>query len=269
MDDFSLKSRMANRLKVVFLGTGTSQGIPVIACDCEVCQSVDPRDNRLRCSVLVSINDRNMVIDTGPDFRQQMLAAKVRNLEAVLFTHEHKDHISGMDDIRAFNYAVEKPMEIFASYLVEIGLRREFHYVFGNNDYPGIPQIHLNIIEDEPFEVIGEKVIPIDVMHYKLPVKAFRIRNFGYVTDANFIEESELLKLKGVSHLVINALRKTPHISHFSLDEALKIIELIAPKKAYLTHISHLMGLHAEVMKELPENVQIAYDGLAIEIDEN
>jgi phosphoribosyl 1,2-cyclic phosphate phosphodiesterase len=269
LDDFSLKSKMANQLKVVFLGTGTSQGIPVIACDCEVCQSSDPKDKRLRCSVLISVNDWNMVIDTGPDFRQQMLAAKVKTLDGVLFTHEHKDHISGMDDIRAFNFSAEKPMDIFASKLVEIGLRREFHYVFGNNDYPGIPQIKLNIIEDEPFEVIGETVIPINVMHYKLPVKAFRIRNFAYVTDANFIEESELLKLKGVTHLVINALRKTPHISHFSLDEALQIIDKIGPKKAYLTHISHLMGLHAEVTKELPENVVIAYDGLAIEIDED
>lgn len=254
--------------KAIFLGTGTSQGVPVIACKCEVCQSNDPKDARLRTSMLVSIDGKNIVIDTGPDFRQQMLREKVDTLEAVLFTHEHKDHISGMDDIRAFNYAAQKPMDIYASELVEIGLKKEFHYVFGDFKYPGIPQVNLHRIGDEPFEVMGEKIIPINVLHYKLPVKAFRIRNFTYITDANFISEEEMRKIEGTDYLVINALRKTTHISHFTLDEAIEIINRVKPKKAYLTHISHLMGKHAEVTRELPPHVEIAYDGLEINFNE-
>ncbi|MFT5824188.1 MAG: phosphoribosyl 1,2-cyclic phosphate phosphodiesterase [Crocinitomix sp.] len=257
-----------NEFKATFLGTGTSQGVPVIACNCEVCLSENSKDKRLRTSLMVSINGKNIVIDTGPDFRQQMLREKVQSLEAVLFTHEHKDHIAGMDDVRAFNYKTKSPMEIYASDLVEIGLKKEFHYVFGGFNYPGIPQVNLNRIGDIPFEVMGEQVTPINVLHYKLPVKAFRIRDFSYVTDANFIAESEMEKLKGTEHLVINALRKTEHISHYSLDQALEIIEKIGPKKAYLTHLSHLMGKHEDVMKELPSNVQVAYDGLVIDLNE-
>lgn len=255
--------------KVVFLGTGTSQGIPVISCECEVCRSKDPKDNRLRTSIMMSFDDKNIVIDTGPDFRQQMLREDVKTLEAVIFTHEHKDHIAGMDDIRAFNFSGGKAMEVYASELAEIGLKKEFHYVFGPNNYPGIPQVNLNRIENEPFQVCGETVIPINVMHYQLPVKAFRVRNFTYITDANFISDEELSKVSGSDYLVINALRKTSHISHFSLDEALAIIEKIKPKRAFLTHISHLMGKHAETSLELPEGVEIAYDGLTFVADEN
>jgi len=257
-----------DEFKAIFLGTGTSQGVPVIACQCAVCLSEDKKDKRLRTSLLISINGKNIVIDTGPDFRQQMLREKVQHLEAVLFTHEHKDHIAGMDDVRAFNYVTKKPMAVYASDLVEIGLKKEFHYVFADSKYPGIPQITLFPVADEPFTVVSEKIIPINVLHYKLPVKAFRIRNFAYITDANFISDQEMEKLKGTTHLVINALRKTTHISHFSLEEALGLIKKIAPKKAYLTHISHLMGKHADVSNELPTNVVIAYDGLNIDLNE-
>lgn len=257
-----------NEFKATFLGTGTSQGIPVIACNCHVCLSENEKDKRLRTSLMVTVNGHNLVIDTGPDFRQQMLREQVQTLDAVLFTHEHKDHIAGMDDIRAFNYKAQIPMEIYASELVEIGLKKEFHYVFGGYNYPGIPKVKLNRIGDDPFLVMGEKVIPINVLHYKLPVKAFRIRDFSYVTDANYIAESEMEKLKGTKHLVINALRKSEHISHFNLEQALEIIKIINPKKAYLTHLSHLMGTHDEVSIELPENVEIAYDGLAIDLNE-
>ena len=211
---------------------------------------------------------RNIVIDTGPDFRQQMLRENVQSLDAVLFTHEHKDHIAGMDDIRAFNYRAKEPMEIYASELVEIGLKKEFHYVFGDFRYPGIPQVKLNRIGDSPFKVNDETITPINVLHYKLPVKAFRIRDFSYVTDANFIAEDEMEKLKGSKYLVINALRRTEHISHFTLDQALEIIERIGPEKAYLTHLSHLMGKHEDVSAELPSNVEIAYDGLRIDLNE-
>ncbi len=248
--------------KVVFLGTGTSQGVPVIACECDVCRSNDPKDNRLRTSVMLSFDNKNVVIDTGPDFRQQMLREDVKTLDAIIFTHEHKDHIAGMDDIRAFNFSGGKPMEVFASELAEIGLKKEFHYVFGSSNYPGIPQVNLNRIDNDPFLVCDETVIPINVMHYQLPVKAFRVRNFTYITDANAIAEEELEKVIGSDYLVINALRKTSHISHFSLAEALEIIEKIKPKRAFLTHISHLMGKHADTSLELPDGVEIAYDGL-------
>lgn len=257
-----------NHFKAVFLGTGTSQGVPVIACKCAVCKSDNSKDKRLRTSLMLTIDERNIVIDTGPDFRQQMLREKVETLDAVVFTHEHKDHIAGMDDIRAFNFSANKPMDVYASELTEIGLRREFHYVFGENNYPGIPQVNLHRIGDEPFEVAGETIIPINVLHYKLPVKAFRVRDFAYVTDANYIAPHEMEKLKGVKYLVLNALRQTPHISHFSLEEALEIIKQIAPRRAYLTHLSHLMGKHDEISKNLPAHVEIAYDGLAVDLNE-
>lgn len=195
-----------------------------------------------------------------------MLREKVKTLEAVFFTHEHKDHISGLDDIRAYNYITQAPMEIFATSRVYQALKQEFHYVFDGTNYPGIPQVKMNLFDNNSFSFLGEEIIPIDVMHYKLPVKAFRIRNFTYVTDANFIDEANLEKMAGTKILVINALRREPHISHFNLDEALQLIEKIKPEKAYLTHISHLLGLHAEVMKELPANVELAYDGLQFAI---
>lgn len=253
--------------KATFLGTGTSQGIPVISCDCSTCKSNDPKDKRLRASLMFSIDDKNVVIDTGPDFRQQMLTNDVRMVEAILFTHEHKDHVSGMDDIRAYNYRAKKPMDVYASPLVEEALRREYHYVFQENTHAGIPQVKLHEITDEPIQLLGEEIIPINVLHYRLPVKAFRLRGFTYITDASYISDEELDKIIGSDIIVINALRREKHISHFNLEEALALIEKINPKKAFLTHISHLLGPQEVVSRELPENVFIAYDGLQIEFE--
>ena len=254
------------KIKATFLGTGTSQGIPVIACQCRVCLSSNPKDNRTRTSLLLAIDHKNIVIDTGPDFRQQMLREKVMNLDAVLFTHEHKDHIAGMDDIRAFNYVSQSAMEVYATTEVQAALQREFHYVFSGSNYPGIPVVKLNTINDKAISLFGEEILPIDVLHYHLPVKAFRIRNFTYITDANFIDDENLQKIKGTEILVINALRTEPHVSHFNLAEALAIIEQLKPKRAYLIHISHLLGLADEVQEKLPPNVFLAYDGLQIDI---
>ena len=251
-------------ITLTFLGTGTSQGVPVIACQCPVCLSDNPKDNRTRTSALLNYNGKNVVIDTGPDFRQQMLREKIRQLDAILFTHEHKDHISGMDDIRAYNYISGQAMPVYATELVEAGLRKEFHYIFADFQYPGIPQIDLRRLDNDPFELFGAQITPITVMHYKLPVKAFRVGNLTYVTDANFISPEEKEKIKGTEVLIVNALRKEKHISHFTLDEALAFIAEIQPRKAYLTHISHLMGKHEDVSKTLPSNVHIAYDGLTI-----
>lgn len=253
-------------MKVTFLGTGTSQGVPVIACDCEVCTSEDPRDERMRSSIMLSDDDRNLIIDTGPDFRRQMLVNSVKTLDAVVFTHEHKDHIAGLDDIRAFNFRQRKKMDVYASENVQKALHREFHYVFADIKYPGVPEISLHEIDIRPFQAAGFNLIPIQVMHHKMPVFAFRVGDFAYVTDANYIAPEEFDKLRGVKHLVINALRKESHLSHFNLEEALEIIRILNPERAYLTHISHLMGLHSDVSDEIPSNVQIAEDGLEIEV---
>ncbi len=254
-------------MKVTLLGTGTSQGVPVIACQCEVCVSDDSRDQRLRSSVMLSDGGRNLVIDTGPDFRQQMLREQVNSLDAVVFTHEHKDHLAGLDDIRAFNFAQRKKMDVFATERVQAALRREFHYVFADIRYPGVPEIQLHQFDEAPFSAGGFDLIPIKVMHHKMPVTAFRCGAFAYVTDANFIEASEYEKLRGVKVLIINALRKQTHLSHFNLEQALAIIEDLNPGQAYLTHISHMLGKHADVERELPSNVRIAYDGLSFNTD--
>lgn len=252
-------------MKITVLGSGTSQGVPVIACDCAVCRSIDPRDNRTRSSIFIEKDGVNIVVDTGPDFRTQMLRERVKNLDAVLFTHEHKDHVAGLDDVRAFNFKHNgKPMEVFATEQVQEALMREFSYVFAENKYPGVPEINLHTITESPFLVKGIKVTPIETLHYKLAVKAFRIDDFAYVTDANYISNSEKEKLKGLDVLILNALRKSKHISHFNLEEALALIEELKPKRAYLTHISHLLGLHREVETELPSNVYLSYDGLQI-----
>lgn len=255
-----------SQITITFLGTGTSQGIPVIACDCPVCTSSDKKDNRTRTSLLISIDGKNLVIDSGPDFRQQMLREKVKTLEAVIFTHEHKDHIAGMDDIRAFNFVSQKPMQIFATRQVFAALQREYHYVYSGSDYPGIPQVETTIFDNDPIPFFYKEIIPINVMHHKMPVKAFRIQDFTYITDANFISDESMNQIAGTRILVINALRKEKHISHFNLEEALDIIQKIKPEKAYLTHISHLLGKHDEINKELPSGVELAYDGLKIEL---
>lgn len=257
---------MKRNYKFNFLGTGTSQGVPVIACDCEVCMSKNSKDKRLRCSILVSIDNENYIIDTGPDFRQQMLINNLKSLKGVLFTHEHKDHVAGLDDIRAFNFVEKRNMEVYCSYQVEEALRREFHYVFTNIDYPGVPKVNINRIENKPFEVDGIPVIPIQVMHYKMPVLGFRFEDFTYITDAKTISCEEREKIRGTKILVVNALRKEAHISHFNLEEALAFIEDISPERAYLTHISHLFGTHEEIEKLLPDNVYVAFDGLVIDM---
>ncbi|MFT5668208.1 MAG: phosphoribosyl 1,2-cyclic phosphate phosphodiesterase [Vicingaceae bacterium] len=250
-------------MKITVLGSGTSQGVPVIGCDCDVCQSNNEKDYRRRCSILIEKGNTNIVIDTGPDFREQMLRAKVKQLDAVLFTHEHKDHVAGLDDIRAFNFMNKgKEMEVYATPRVQKALKREFEYVFAENKYPGVPEIHLNNLGDDIFTVDDITIQPINVMHYKLPVKCFRVDDFAYVTDANFISKEEKKKLIGLDVLILNALRREPHISHFSLEEALDLIRELKPRMAYLTHISHLLGKHDDVEQELPENVRIAYDGL-------
>ena len=253
-------------MKVTFLGTGTSQGVPVIACGCETCRSDDPRDNRLRTSILIEEEGHVIVIDTGPDFRQQMLTEKVIKLDAVLLTHEHRDHIAGIDDIRAFNFIQGSAMDIYADKRVVRALKYEFPYIFSENKYPGVPEIKINLIENSEFSINGIKIIPIGVMHYKLPVLGYRIGDFAYITDANYISEEEKEKLIGVKYLVINALRKEKHVSHFSLSQALEIIQELSPRRSYLTHISHQMGLHKKLQDYLPSGIFAAYDGLKLEI---
>lgn len=253
-------------MKVTFLGTGTSMGVPVIACGCEVCCSSDARDKRLRSSVLIESDDKVIAIDSGPDFRQQMLRAEVKKLDAILFTHEHKDHVAGLDDVRAFNMKKGEGIDIYATYRVQEALKREFHYAFAANKYPGTPELKLNNVDTDCFSVGSLNIVPIDVWHHKLLVKAFRINDFTYITDANKIDATEIEKIKGSQVIVLNALRKEKHLSHFTLHEAIRLLEYLEPQKAYLTHISHLMGKHQDVSKELPPNIEIAYDGLKIEI---
>ena len=254
-------------LKVTFLGTGTSQGVPMIACDCDICSSSDSRDKRLRTSILVENGEYSVVIDTGPDFRYQMLRAGVKKLDAVVFTHEHKDHVAGLDDVRGFNYIMRKPMHIYATERVQEALKREFYYAFEIEKYPGVPQLELETITNSPFHVGSLRFEPVELMHYKMPVFGFRIGNFGYITDANSITDEELNKFKGVKVLVINALRIATHISHFSLDEAIEIINEINPEKGYLIHLSHQMPKYEDLIKILPDNVLPSYDGLVLEID--
>ena len=251
-------------MKITFLGTGTSQGVPVIACPCPVCHSTDIRDKRLRTSVMVETGDSVFVIDTGPDFRQQMLTAGVKSLDAVLFTHEHKDHIAGLDDIRAFNYILQRPLDIYAEDRVHHALKQEFSYIFAEQKYPGVPQVNLHTIDNRLFEINNVKILPVRALHMRLPVLGFRIGNFSYITDANYISDEEKEKLKGTECLVINALRKQKHISHFSLPEAVAVIEEIKPKTGYITHVSHQMGFYEEIQSELPANIVLAYDGLVL-----
>lgn len=253
-------------MKITFLGTGTSQGVPVIGCGCRVCKSVDERDKRLRSSVLVEQQDQLVVIDTGPDFRQQMIRAGLRKLNAVLYTHEHRDHISGLDDIRAFNYLQKSPMDVYGEERVMRALNSGFPYVFAEKKYPGIPQVRMHHIRNEAFLIGDMEVIPIRMMHYRLPVFGFRLGDFAYLTDGNYISESEKEKLFGVKYLVINALRRETHISHFTLSEAVRLIEELSPRMGYLTHISHQMGPNADLEKELPPGIRPAYDGLVLEV---
>lgn len=253
-------------MKITFLGTGTSQGIPLIGCECPVCTSGNRKDNRLRTSVWIETPEASIVIDSGPDFRYQMLRANVRKLDAIVFTHGHKDHIAGMDDIRAYNFISGKPVGIYATEETQETIKREFSYIFNNASYPGIPQIIMNTIEPSvPFEINGLKITPIRVLHYKLEVLGFRIGDFTYITDANFIEPEELEKANGSKAMVLNALRHEPHISHYTLAEAMEVAKSVAGADTYFTHISHQLGLHDVVDADLPPGMHLAYDGLALE----
>ncbi len=254
-------------IRVTFLGTGTSSGVPMIACDCAVCLSCDPQDNRLRSSVMIESDTTRFVIDTTPDFRYQMLRLKVRHLDAVLFTHPHKDHIAGLDDIRAFNFFTQAPMDLYANYLTEEALRRDFYYAFSDTKYPGVPELNLHSIDQNPFMIGDIPIVPIEVWHLKMPVLGFRIGNFTYITDANRIEDDEKVKIRGSSVLVLNALRKEKHISHFNLQEAIDLVRELGVPKAYFTHISHQLGLHETINRELPEGIELAYDGLTITVE--
>lgn len=238
----------------------------MIACDCAVCSSEDQKDKRLRSSILVESKNTSLVVDTTPDFRTQMLREKVKKLDAVIFTHPHKDHIAGLDDIKAFNFFQKKAVEVYANKLTEEALRREFYYIFADNKYPGVPHIDLHTISDTPFVVGDIPVIPILVYHLNMPVLGFRFGNFTYITDANRITDEEKEKIKGSEVLVVNALRKKEHISHFNLQEAIDLAEDLQIPQTYLTHISHQLGLHDEINAEIPPNIQLAYDGLQINI---
>ena len=255
-------------MRLTFLGTGTSQGVPVIACHCNVCRSSDERDTRLRTSALLTTdNNSNILFDIGPDFRQQMLHHSVEHLDAILITHAHRDHVGGLDDIRSFNYVQHSKMNVYLNNEAKTALLRDYRYIFENHQFPGLPEADLHEVGAEPFLAAGETVMPIRALPKDLPILGYRIRNFAYITDANYIAPSEMEKLKGVEILVINALRKTKHFSHYSLPEALEVIGQIQPKQSYITHISHEMGLHSEVEKELPDGVHQAYDNLQIDIN--
>lgn len=251
-------------MKVTFLGTGTSQGVPVIGCTCEVCRSVDFRDKRLRSSILIDISGRNFIVDTGPDFRQQMLREQVRRIDAVLFTHAHRDHTAGLDDVRAYNFLQEMDMPVYGTRNVLEQLKVEYAYAFGSEFYPGIPRLSLNEIDGEAFTVNGISFLPLPVMHLKMQVLGFRVENFSYITDANYIPPATIERLKGTEILVLNALQREQHVSHFNLSEALQMVKTINPRQTYFTHVSHKLGLHADVEKELPDHVSLAFDGLRI-----
>ena len=253
-------------MKVIFLGTGTSQGLPVIGCPCAVCQSSSSKDKRLRSSVLVKTHNSTIVIDAGPDFRYQMLRSGVNKLDAILITHCHKDHIAGLDDVRSFNYLQRKPMDVYASERDQEAIKKEFSYAFKENAYPGVPVIHLKDIKNG-IHINGIKIEVLTALHMKMEVYGYRIGDFAYITDTNYIPGDTIVQLLNCKVIVLNALRKERHVSHYNLEEAVKLLEFLRPQKAYLTHISHLMGLYKEIKNELPEFINLAYDGLEIELD--
>lgn len=253
-------------LKITFLGTGTSTGVPMIGCACEVCSSKDERDKRLRSSIMVQSSTTTFVVDTTPDFRQQMLRIQNNKLDAILFTHSHKDHIAGMDDIRPYNYFQERPIDVFANAYTAEALKREYMYVFADYKYPGIPEINLIEIDDKPFYIGDIPVLPIIVWHHKMPVHTFRFGNFTYITDANRIDENEKEKIKGSEVVVLNALRKETHISHFTLQQAVDLVQELEIPRGLFTHISHQLGKHDTINTDLPNHIKLAFDGLIVEI---
>ena len=248
-------------MKITLLGTGTSQGVPVIACDCKVCKSNNLKDKRLRSSVMIEVDNQIFVIDTGPDFRQQMLRHNVKRVNAILFTHHHKDHVAGMDDVRAFNYRWKTDMQIYCTNITCQALKNEFPYVFSDYKYPGVPSVNINIIENRSFKINKTLIIPIKAKHFKMTVFGFRIKDFVYLTDVSAISSKEKEKMKGADLIVLDALRKKEHISHFNLKQALDLLKELRPKQALLTHISHYMGLHNVVNSNLPANIKLSYDG--------
>lgn len=256
----------SSKMKITFLGTGTSTGVPVVACKCEVCSSDDPRDKRYRSSVMLTLDSKNIIIDCGPDFRIQMLKNKVEDIEAVLFTHAHRDHIAGLDDIRAFNFILNKSIDIYGSEVTLGSIKEQFPYIFTPGRYSGAPRLILHPITETPFTIGGFSFIPIQVMHHEMKVFGYRIGDFTYITDANYISPAEMDKIRGSKVVVINALRNSRHVSHYSLSEALEVLLELKPEKAYLTHISHFLGKYQSVEFQLPEDVHLAYDGLQIEI---
>lgn len=254
-------------MKITFLGTGTSQGIPVITCNCMVCNSNDNNDKRTRTSLMLQTDNTTIVIDSGPDFRQQMLRENVQDLDAIVFTHGHKDHVAGLDDIRPFNYLKQKDIQIYANTDVQAVLKREFSYIFSDDKYPGVPKIQLHTIsKNERFKINNLEIQPIEVLHKNMKVLGFRIKDFTYITDANYISDEELEKCKGSKVLVLNALRHEKHYSHFSLSEAINIAQSIGAEQTYFTHISHHLGLHHNVQATLPQNMYLAFDGLSLNI---
>lgn len=253
-------------MRLTILGSGTSQGIPVIACDCEVCRSEDKHDKRLRCSAMLEIENKTIVFDAGPDFRYQMLREEVKDVRAILLTHQHKDHIGGLDDVRAFNWVKRGAVDVYTDLRTKEVVCKDFSYAFSEYKYPGVPEMNLHVIDNRPFFIDDIEIIPIPVMHHKLPVMGFRIGNFAYITDANFITETSMEKLMGVEYMVINALRKESHLSHFTLEEALGVVKRLQVKQAWLTHLGHQMGKHVEVSEELPDNVSLAYDRMQVEL---
>ncbi len=253
-------------MKFTFLGTGTSQGIPVIGCTCVVCQSNSSYDARLRSSLLVQSSTTTIAIDAGPDFRQQMLREGVIKLDGIVFTHEHQDHTAGLDDVRAFNFLNKKPVDLYANDRVQARLKQQYAYIFDNADYPGIPQIRLFDLTTKPFVIGDIEISPIKAMHGQLPIFGFRIGDFTYITDANYIDEENQNKIRGSEYLVLNALRKESHHSHFSLQEAIKLSQELGVAQTFFTHVSHQMGLHKKVVLDLPKGISLAYDGLRVEV---
>ncbi len=253
-------------IKVTFLGTGTSSGVPMIACDCAVCQSTDKHDKRLRSSILVQSATTTLVIDTTPDFRYQMLRTHTNKLDAVVFTHPHKDHLAGLDDVRAYNHFMQQPMQLFANDLTANAIKQEMHYAFTEHKYPGVPNLVLNHIDETAFIVGDIELKPIKVWHLKMPVLGFRIGDFTYITDANRIDEAEKQKILGSKVLVLNALRREKHISHFNLEEAIQLANELQVPETYFTHISHQLGKHQDINEELPRNIRLAFDGLVVSL---
>lgn len=253
-------------MKLTLLGTGTSQGVPVIGCDCDVCLSNDFKDNRQRTAALIQTDRTTIAIDAGPDFRTQMLRAKVRTLDAVLFTHAHKDHTAGLDDVRPFIFRMERPMTLFGTEPTFQALRQEYAYAFAEEKYPGAPSFDLVTLHENPFQIGEVYGLPIPVLHHQMPVMGYRFGDIAYITDANFIPPTSMDKLQGLKVLILNALRIEKHYSHFNLEEALEIVSLLKPQRAIFTHLSHLMGKHQQVSAKLPKGVELGYDGLSVTI---